>query len=183
MPGTKIPDWFTHRMIGESISFRFRKNFPVIYLCLVLEHVGEQAITVMFSPRVLINGIKQSLGNQKVYEFRIETDHILLFDIQLQKFEDNGDEFPSNNNWNNVVVSYVDHINNNGVSIKVAAKYSGIHISQQRSGIVDIRFTNAPQSLLSVNLNSNSMEAHQRLQVKICLPYSLLFYSIPISLN
>ncbi|GAU33357.1 hypothetical protein TSUD_364810 [Trifolium subterraneum] len=162
LPGTKIPDWFTHRISGESISFWFRGKFPVISLCLVIGQVDEKAITVKFSPKVFINGNKQFLGNRKVYEFMIGTDHILLFDISLLKFEDNEDAVFSYNNWNHVVFSYVDHINNDGVPIKVVAKYSGIHVSQQRSAMANIQFTNPLQSMLSVNLYPNSMETHIR---------------------
>ncbi|XP_058766664.1 TMV resistance protein N-like [Vicia villosa] len=165
LPGTKIPDWFTHRVNGGSISFWFRNKFPVISLCLVIESMGEQAITIKFSPRVFINGNKKSLGNRKVHEFRIATDHILLFDIRLLKFEDKEDVVYSYNSWNHVLVSYADHINNNGVPIKGVAKYSGIHVYEQYSSMANIRFNNPPQSLLSVNSNTNSMEAHQRGQI------------------
>ncbi|MCH94850.1 TMV resistance protein N-like, partial [Trifolium medium] len=134
-------------------------------LCLVIGQVGEKAITVKFSPRVFINNKKQSIGNRKVYEFMIATDHILLFDISLLKFEDNEDVVFSDNNWNYVVFSYVDHISNNGVPIKVAAKCSGIHVSQQRSAMEDIQFTNPLPSLLSGNLYPNSMETHKRVQI------------------
>ncbi|CAK8574974.1 unnamed protein product [Lathyrus sativus] len=165
LPGTKIPDWFTHRVNGGSISFWFRNKFPVIYLCLVIESRGEQAITIKFSPRVFINGNKKSLGNRKVHEFKIATDHILLFDIRLLKFEDKEDVVYSYNNWNHVLVSYADHIDNNGVPIKGVAKYSGIHVYQQDNCMENIRFNNPQQSLLSVNLNTNSTEAHQRDQI------------------
>jgi hypothetical protein len=139
--------------------------------------IREKATTVKFSPRVFINGNKQSLGNRKVYEFMIATDHILLFDISLLKFEDNEDVIISQNNWNHVVFSYVDHIGNNGVP----AKWSGIHVSQQRSAMEDIKFTNPLPSLLSGNLYPNSLEANKRVQVK---KISLFFCdSILISLN
>jgi hypothetical protein len=126
---------------------------------------------------VFINNKKQFIGNRKVYEFTIATDHILLFDISLLKFEDNEDVVLSDNNWNSVEFSYVDHIGNNGVP----AKWSGIHVSQQRSAMEDIKFTNSLPSLLSGNLYPNSLEANKRVQVK---KISLFFCdSILISLN
>jgi hypothetical protein len=132
---------------------------------------------VKFSPRVFINGNKQSLGNRKVYEFMIATDHILLFDISLLKFEDNEDVIISQNNWNHVVFSYVDHINNDGVPIKVAAKYSGIHVSQQRSAMEEIQFTTPPQSSVSVNLYPNSTETQKCRGEKKSQFFCLLLHS------
>lgn len=183
LPGTKIPDWFTHSTSGESISFWFRRKFPVISLCLVIGQLGDQHMTVKFSPRVFINGNKQSLGIQKVYEFKIATDHILLYDVRLLKLEDNGDVELSENMWKHVLLSYVDHINNTGKSIKLVARYSGIHVFGQTSDMEDIQFTNPPQSLINTSLDSNSIEGtHQRVNTKFLLD-SVLFHSICISLN
>jgi len=169
LPGTKIPEWFSHRTSGDSISFWFRNKFPAICLCLVIGQADELPISVKFSPKVFLNGNEQSSGNQVVYKFRIATDHILLFDGQMLKFEDNGEIVFSDNEWNHVVVSYEDLITNYGFPIKVVAKYNGIHVSQQ-SSIEDIRFNNPQQTLINVNFNPDSIVGSpQRVKVKFFL--------------
>lgn len=157
LPGSNIPDWFAHRTSGESISFWFRNKFPAISLCLVIGQEDELPISVKFSPKVLINGNELSGGNQKVYKFRIATDHILLFDARMLSFEDNGDTELSDYEWNHVVVSYEDLITDNGVPIRVVAKYSGIHVFKQTSGLEDIQFTNPRKTFINANLGPNSM--------------------------
>ncbi|TKY68443.1 TMV resistance protein N [Spatholobus suberectus] len=178
LPGKMIPKWFAHYRTGESISFCFRNKFPAISICLVIGPVDEQPITVKFSPRVFINSNKQSLGNQKAYEFRIATDHIFLFDIQLLKFEDNADVVLSDDEWNRVVVSYADHITNHEVPIRMAAKYSGIHTTEME----DVKFTNPPEEMIKVNLEPNSLEGHQRVKITTNRPQKHLtvFLSSPI---
>ncbi|KAK7314042.1 hypothetical protein VNO77_39250 [Canavalia gladiata] len=161
LPGTKIPDWFAHRTSGESVSFWFRNKFPSISVCLVIGLMDEQLTTVKFSPRVFINGNKQFLGSRKVCEFSISTDHVLLFDIKLLKFEDNMDVVLSDK-WNRMEVSYADHISNLMFPIKLVAKYSGIHIFKQTSGMEDIQFTNPPQAMINESSDSDSMEGHRR---------------------
>ncbi|KEH19188.1 putative TIR domain, winged helix-turn-helix DNA-binding domain-containing protein [Medicago truncatula] len=158
LPGKKIPDWFALQSREESTAFYFRNKFPAVSVCLVIGHLDEKPIAVNFSPKVFINGNKLSSGNQFVYNFRVATDHILLFDLRLLKFEDNGDALFLDNEWNHVVVSYVDHITDNEVPIRVVSKYSGIHVFNQISGMEDIRFTIPQKTLINATLDStNSM--------------------------
>jgi hypothetical protein len=192
-PKKKIPEWFRPRTsvkkfhtsrvvrkqeIAESFSFWFRNKFPTISLCLVIGLGNEQPITVKFSPRVFINGNKQRIGCQKVYEFMIATDHVFLL-----MFEDNGDLVFSDNQWNDVEISYVDHITNDEVPIRQGARYSGIHVFEQTTDPVDFQFTNPLQTMINADLNPNSMKgACQRVKVKFLPSFFSLFYAIPTSL-
>ncbi|CAK8574970.1 unnamed protein product [Lathyrus sativus] len=166
-PGKKIPEWFRHCLsvkkahasrvvrkqeIAGSFSFWFRNKFPAISLCLVIGLGNEQPITVNFSPRVFVNGHKQCIGGQKVYNFIIATDHVLLLN-----FEDSGDIVFSNNEWNHVEVSYADHITNNEVPIRQIARYSGIHVFRQTTDPGDFCFMNPPQTVINVNPNPISI--------------------------
>ncbi|GAU33356.1 hypothetical protein TSUD_364800 [Trifolium subterraneum] len=175
-PRKKIPEWFRPRTsvkkvhgsrvvrkqeIAGSFSFWFRNKFPAISLCLVLGLGNEQPLTVKFSPRVFINGIKQCIGCQKVYKFVIATDHVFLLML-----EDNGDMVLSDNQWKHVEVSYVDHITNGEVPIRQGARYSGIHVFEQTTDPGDFQFTNPPQTMINTNLNSTSAkEAHHRVKI------------------
>jgi len=186
LPGKKIPDWFALHRTGESIAFYFRNKFPAISVCLVIGHVDEKPISVKFSPEVFVNGNKLSFVNQLVYNFRIATDHILLFDVRLLKFEDNGNALFSDNDWNHVVISYVDHITDSEVPIRVVAKYSGIHVLNQTSGLEDIRLTIPQKTLINANLDpTNSMMGQpQKVRVKIIVldyfPFTCFFF-LPFS--
>ncbi|XP_027186245.1 TMV resistance protein N-like isoform X2 [Cicer arietinum] len=156
-PGKKIPEWFTHRTRGMSMYFWFRNKFPPIFLCLVIGRGDKKDIKVKFSPRVSVNGNKWSLGCHKVYEFMIETDHVLLL-----KFEDNEDLVFSDKEWNQVEVSYADHITNNEDSIRQVASYCGIHVLyEQTCSPWDVQF-HPPQTMINVNLDSYSMETPQQ---------------------
>jgi hypothetical protein len=142
------------------MSFWFRNKFPAISLCLVIGLGDEKHIKVKFSPQVFINGNKQLLGCQKVYEFVIATDHVLLL-----KFEDNEDIVFSDDKWNHVEVSYADHITNNHDSIREVASYSGIHVLyEQTCDPRNVQF-HPPQTM--INLNSNSMEMSPQKNVKV----------------
>lgn len=158
-PGTKIPEWFSHRTSGDSISFWFRNKlqFSAICMCLVIGLVDELPISVKFSPKLFLNGNELSNGNQRVYKFRIATDHILLFDEWPLKFVDNGETVFSCNKWNHFEVSYEDLVTDNGVPIREVAKYSGIHVSQEWIDIAGIQFTQSPKTLINANLDPNSM--------------------------
>lgn len=91
----------------------------------------------------------------------IATDHVLLL-----QFEDNEDIVFADNGWNHVEVSYADHTTNNEDSIREVAKFSGIHVLyEQTCGPRDVQF-HPPQTLISVNFDSNSME-RPRQRVKI----------------
>lgn len=173
LPGKKIPYWFALQSREESTSFFFRNKFPAVSVCLVIGHVDEKPITVNFSPKVFVNGNKLSSGNQLVFNFRVATDHILLFDLRLLKFKDNGDALFSDNKWNHVVVSYVDHITHNEVPIRVVSKYSGIHVYNQISGMEDIRFTIPQKTLINATLDSTNlmMVPSQKVRVNILLDY------------
>jgi len=144
------------------MSFWFRNKFPAISLCLVIGHGDEKHIKVKFSPRVCINGNKQLLGCQKIYEFMIATDHVLLL-----KFEDNEDIVFSDNEWNHVEVSYADHITNSEDSIREVASYCGIHVLyEQTSGPRNVQF-DPPPPVVNVSFDSNSMaRPQQRVKVK-----------------
>jgi hypothetical protein len=181
LPGTKIPDWFSHRTSGESISFWYCNKFPAISLCLVIGPVDDSPVSVKFSPKVFINDNELSSCNQNVYEFRIAMDHVLLFDARLLKFEDNEDTVFSDKEWNHVMVSYEDLITDNGVPIRGVSKYSGIHVFNQTSGLGDIQFTDPRKTLVNANLDPSSLLGpRQRGKVKF---FSILFPFNPVLLH
>jgi len=122
------------------MSFWFCNKFPAISLCLVIELADEQCIELKFRPKVFINNT-QSPVCQRVYEFMIETDHIILL-----KFEDVDIVF-EDDKWNRVDVSYADHITNKKVSIRRVARSSGIHVLASDLG--DVQFS-PPQNKLHV---------------------------------
>ncbi|XP_058744206.1 TMV resistance protein N-like [Vicia villosa] len=171
-PGKKIPEWFRHCLsvkkahasrvvrkqeIAGSFSFWFRNKFPAISLCLVIGLGNEQPIAVNFSPRVFINGHKQCIGGQKVYNFIIATDHVLLLN-----FEDSEDIVFSDNEWNHAEVSYVDHITYDEVPIRQVVRYSGIHVFGETTDPGNFCFTKPPQTVINANSNPNSMEGTQQ---------------------
>lgn len=192
-PGKNIPEWFTPRTsvkkvptsrvatkqeIEGSLYFQFRNKFPTICLCLVIGLGNEQPIQVKFSLQVFINGNKKRIGCQQVYEFKIDTDHVFLL-----KIEDNEDIVFSDNKWNSVEVSFVDHITNDEEPIRQVSRYSGIHVFEQTIDPEDIQFIDASQRMINTNLNPNSMEgAHQKVKVKISCPPFLYLFPIPIFL-
>nr|XP_027186243.1 uncharacterized protein LOC101495757 [Cicer arietinum] len=175
-PGKNIPEWFTPRTsvkkvptsrvatkqeIEGSLYFQFRNKFPTICLCLVIGLGNEQPIQVKFSLQVFINGNKKRIGCQQVYEFKIDTDHVFLL-----KIEDNEDIVFSDNKWNSVEVSFVDHITNDEEPIRQVSRYSGIHVFEQTIDPEDIQFIDASQRMINTNLNPNSMEgAHQKVKI------------------
>jgi len=68
------------------MSFWFHNKFPAISLCLVIELTDEHPTELKFRPIVFINGNKQSHVCQRVSEFMIETDHILLLNLKCGRF-------------------------------------------------------------------------------------------------
>jgi hypothetical protein len=122
--------------------------------------VDDSPVSVKFSPKVFINDNELSSCNQNVYEFRIDMDHVLLFDARLLKFEDNEDTVFSDKEWNHVMVSYEDLITDNGVPIRGVSKYSGIHVFNQTSGLGDIQFTDPRKTLVNANLDPSSLLDH-----------------------
>lgn len=143
------------------MSFWFQKKFPSISLCLVIGCGDEKVTKVKFSPRVFINKNIQLLGCQNIYEFMIATDHVLLL-----KFEDNEDIVFSDDEWNHVEVSYADHITNKEVSIRDVASFSGIHVLYEQTCPRNVQFC-PPETIISVNFKSNSMEMSPQKSVKM----------------
>ncbi|KAK7405647.1 hypothetical protein VNO78_07209 [Psophocarpus tetragonolobus] len=75
---------------------------------------------------------------------------MFLFDTQLLNFEENADVVFSDNKWNRVEISYANHITNHEIPIKQVAKYSGIHVFKQTSGMDDVKFSNPPQAMIKI---------------------------------
>ncbi|MCI01950.1 putative disease resistance protein (TIR-NBS-LRR class), partial [Trifolium medium] len=71
------------------------------------------------------------------------------------------------NQWNDVEVSYADHITNDEVPIRQGARYSGIHVFEQTTDPGDFQFTNPLQTMINANLSPNSMKGTcQRITAK-----------------
>lgn len=145
------------------MSFKFRNKFPSISLCLVIEVVNQQNITMKFSPEVFINGKKQSLGIQKLYELKTTANHVFLFRVQLPKFEDNMDVVFPDGEWNTVNISYADHITYDDVQ---GARYSGIHVSKT-SCIGDIQFSNHVKPMKNATVHPNSEGPSESVNVQM----------------
>jgi hypothetical protein len=65
-----------------------------------------------------------------------------------------------------VEVSYADHITNKEVSIRDVASFSGIHVLYEQTCPRNVQFC-PPETIISVNFKSNSMEMSPQKSVKV----------------
>lgn len=107
---------------------------------------------------------------------------MLLFDVELLKFEHNVvDVVDADNKWNRVEVSCADHNTNDKVQ-RLVAKYSDIHVFKQTNVMQDIQFSHTAKRMKNVTLDPNSEGPSKRINVKISFSFTpfLLHSSSPM---
>ncbi|KAK2421537.1 hypothetical protein QL285_032155 [Trifolium repens] len=125
-----VPAWFDHQFsTGLPIPFWFRNKFPTIILCVYSPLTWDSK----FRPKVIINGNTFSItyGLNMSKGTKSDTNHLILFHIQLENFNDKMDNALLQNKWNHAEVYF-------GISFF----FSGIHVLKDKSRMEDIQFTN-----------------------------------------
>ncbi|KAI4313326.1 hypothetical protein L6164_026313 [Bauhinia variegata] len=138
LPGS-IPDWFHHYCRGSSLSFWFRKKFPLIALSLVLLRDWPYYGIVLV--KVHVNG--QEIECQTIPNFGyILRDHICLFDLKniFESLWSQADAMQGRikNGWNHVEIK----VQPNGFRDLGWIKELGVYVYKQNPNIDDVRFTN-----------------------------------------
>ena len=74
---TMFPSLFDHRCKGGTVSFWARRNFPVVAVAFILTRNA-----LMQHIRLYINGCDACRFRRRRYSFRVEQEHMLLFDLR-----------------------------------------------------------------------------------------------------
>jgi hypothetical protein len=130
IPRANVPAWFDHQCsTGLPIPFWFLNKFPTIILCVYSPSTWDSK----FRPKVIINGNTFSIthGLTMPRETKSDTNHLILFHMQLENFNDKMDNALLQNKWNHAEVHF-------GISFF----FSGIHVLKDKSRMEDIQFTN-----------------------------------------
>lgn len=148
-----IPEWFSHQCRGSSISFWFRKEFPLTSLCSVFrstKHVAAENIMTMLwgdytVAVMLING--QHVTSKRLIAAAVNHDVMLVCDLHLR---DGSDEYydminacHGENEWNHVKIVYESHS-----ELKAIDKI-GVYIITQDGSVEDVRFTDPDEKFNS----------------------------------
>jgi len=106
---TGVPNWFDYSCKGGNPRFWVRKKFPNVALALVFEGVtgrARKSRRLLVELHLIINGL--CVPRKGYYNFRIETNHVLVCDLQLLFSDEEwlGLDALLKDEWNQVQVSY-----------------------------------------------------------------------------
>ncbi|XP_061355808.1 disease resistance protein Roq1-like [Gastrolobium bilobum] len=132
LPGSSIPEWFEHRLVEESISFRFRNMIPSISVSFAFLFNGQYP--TYYSLDIEVNGIPKVIKED--FNFYCEEgDYTVLYDIKPETFLRHDVLFLEENIWNYVKCTL--SCNRDGGFLRE----SGIHVFKQGRSMEDIEFT------------------------------------------
>jgi hypothetical protein len=156
LPGfARIPKWFEHKNMGQTISFWFRNKLPSMALCFSTKSVATTSNNFdldMKIPTLIFNGNKYDLRSLW-FAFRIIlTHHTYLIEINWE-FEPlyNVNEMILENDWIHAEVTCENREMESLTEI-------GIHFYKQKNNMDDIQFTNPYEK---IKLNDNDDDGHE----------------------
>ncbi|XP_020236375.1 TMV resistance protein N isoform X1 [Cajanus cajan] len=142
LPGTRIPEWFDHCVVGPSLSFWFRHKFPKMALA-VVGVLDQQGSFPTSRFHLVINSIQKLHCNFTV-QSKLITYHIFLSDVQLKSYNGELESVYGDDGWNHVEISYVGPMvfPHSCKSKKGIIKWMGVHVYKKKTTVEDVRFTN-----------------------------------------
>ncbi|RDY07086.1 TMV resistance protein N, partial [Mucuna pruriens] len=145
VPGLTIQNLFNHFSSGTSLSFWFRGQFPMITLCVVgaLDTCGCCVLDLF------LNGSQKFPGYFKfmTIDDSIQTNHIILFNLQLQFHSDEFETLHTLNGWNHAEISFSENVRRD-------VEWMGVYVKEQKTSMPDIRFTD-PHKILTPPSNGS----------------------------
>jgi hypothetical protein len=139
-PGSSIPSWFHQRTCEQSLSFWFRNKFPEMALCLVgvLGSCDSTARSVEYIFDLIIDRNQQINNVFYVRWFEnslLDTNHILLLDVQLKTSLDMIGRIQFENGWNHAELLLMKNR-------REYMKWTGVYVREQMMNIPNIQFIN-----------------------------------------
>ncbi|XP_027362793.1 TMV resistance protein N-like [Abrus precatorius] len=131
VPASTIQSLFHHCSRGPSLSFWFRREFPMITLCVfgALDSCGCCVLDLF------VNGSQKFLEQFKfmTIDDSVQINHIILFNLQLQCHSDKFENLCTMNGWNHAEISFSEN--------RTDIEWMGVYVKEQKS-TEDIQFTN-----------------------------------------
>ncbi|TKY69644.1 WRKY transcription factor 19 [Spatholobus suberectus] len=145
VPGSTIQSLFNHCSRGPSLSFWFRGKFPMITLCVVgaLDSCGCCVLDLF------VNSSQKfpSYFKFMTIDDSVQTNHIILFNLQLQFCSDEFETMYTVDGWNHAEISFSENERKD-------VEWMGVYVKEQKTSMADIRFTN-PEKMLIRRINGS----------------------------
>ncbi|KAI4357459.1 hypothetical protein L6164_001407 [Bauhinia variegata] len=132
-PESRIPTWFHHCCKGSSLSFWFRKRFPLVALC--LSYGAYSSYVGLFTIQMHVNSHK--IESKFLFNFMDRfAEHVYLFDLQnaFPSLQPVGEAMQEciKDGWNHVKFQF------QGIVPKL--EWIGVYVYRHNHDHVDVRF-------------------------------------------